>query len=145
MEKVKRIGPQHQAGSDSLLTLSVYFKLKESYLKGAPEHKHGNILYGIGSIGDEGINDYIWRDFVVSDYPYSVLGSYTMNGMNSMQMINTSYYSQNDGMYNNMVNPNYNVHFPPVMYNNYGSSPYVEPTQKSKKYDTSIRKLKNQV
>ena len=64
--------------------------------------------------------------------------------MNSMPIMNTPYYPQNDGMYNSMVNGNYNMHFN-VVYNNYGPSSYVEPTQKSKKYDTNLRKVKNQV
>ncbi len=138
---MKRIGPQHQAGSDALLTLSAYVKLKESYLKGVPEQKHGNILYGIGSIGDEGFNEYIWKNFVVADYPYSMLTGYPMN---NIQMINPPYYSQNDTMYNNMVGTNYNMSFP-VMYSSYPSAPFVEPSQKPKKYDASIRKVKNTV
>ena len=36
LRKLNRIGPQHQAGSDSLATLAVYFKLKESQLKNNP-------------------------------------------------------------------------------------------------------------
>lgn len=47
---VERIGPQHQAGSDSLLTACTFFKLKKSFF--APEahigpiDKYKNILYG---------------------------------------------------------------------------------------------------
>ena len=45
-----RIGPQHQAGSDSLLTLRCYFKLREKketeqVLKNS---SYLNIIYGIG-------------------------------------------------------------------------------------------------
>lgn len=106
-----------------------------------PEQKHLNVLYGIGSIGDEGVNDYIWQNFIVSDYPYSVLPAY---GINNMQMMNTPYYPQGDSMYSNMVNGNFGMHYSAV-YNNYPQNVYVEPMQKSKKYDTSMRKLKNQV
>jgi CCR4-NOT transcription complex subunit 7/8 len=56
---VKRIGPQHQAGSDSLLTLAVYFKLRE----GLNVHdldrleKKANVIYNIGK-GYTGGKDY---------------------------------------------------------------------------------------
>jgi len=138
---VKRIGPQHQAGSDSLLTLSTYFKLKDTYLKGVPEKKHANILHGIGAIGDAGPNDYVWQNYIASDYSYPMMNTY---GMNNMQMMGGNYYSQTDTMYSNMMNGNYNMQFP-VVYNNFGPNSYVEPNPKSKKYDSSIRKLKNPV
>lgn len=46
---VNRIGPEHQAGSDALLTLQCYQQMKRS-----PEFqmenfdKHANVIYGIG-------------------------------------------------------------------------------------------------
>lgn len=61
-----------------------------------------------------------------------------------MQMMSTPYYPQGDSMYSNMVNGNFGMHYNAV-YNNYPQNVYVEPIQKSKKYDTSMRKLKNQV
>jgi CCR4-NOT transcription complex subunit 7/8 len=45
--KLKRIGMQHQAGSDSLLTLSAYFKLRDETLKGTPEMKFVNKLHSL--------------------------------------------------------------------------------------------------
>ncbi|KZO97107.1 CAF1-domain-containing protein [Calocera viscosa TUFC12733] len=45
---IMRIGPQHQAGSDSLLTSSVFFKICELYF---PEHMNESYrghLYGLG-------------------------------------------------------------------------------------------------
>lgn len=48
---VKRIGPQHQAGSDSLLTLMVFFKLCEVYFNGLITHEHiEGKLYGLNSV-----------------------------------------------------------------------------------------------
>mmetsp|Transcript_12572 Transcript_12572/g.17427 ORF Transcript_12572/g.17427 Transcript_12572/m.17427 type:complete len:324 (-) Transcript_12572:307-1278(-) len=47
---VKRHGPQHQAGSDSLLTQAVFFRLREAYFKGKlDERSQMNHLYGLGS------------------------------------------------------------------------------------------------
>lgn len=63
---VERIGPQHQAGSDSLLTAVTFFKMQQAYFSGqnsgtdAPLalDKYANVLYGLGVDGkaadDEG-------------------------------------------------------------------------------------------
>lgn len=56
---VERIGPQHQAGSDSLLTANTFFKMRNVYFSGqnsgtdAPLHldKYANVLYGLGIDG----------------------------------------------------------------------------------------------
>jgi len=47
--EVKRIGPQHQAGSDCLLTLHIFFKMKRLFFEDHidPE-KYGGVLYGLG-------------------------------------------------------------------------------------------------
>ncbi|KAL2608246.1 hypothetical protein R1flu_026819 [Riccia fluitans] len=47
MLEVERIGPCHQAGSDSLLTSSTFRKLKEGFLNGSTE-KYAGVLYGLG-------------------------------------------------------------------------------------------------
>ena len=44
---VLRIGPDHQAGSDSLLTLNVFFKLKDVYFNGFIDEKYQGVLYGL--------------------------------------------------------------------------------------------------
>ncbi|KAK9149820.1 hypothetical protein Scep_008577 [Stephania cephalantha] len=44
---VERVGICHQAGSDSLLTLCTFRKLKESYFGGSTE-KYSGVLYGLG-------------------------------------------------------------------------------------------------
>ena len=66
--EVERIGPQHQAGSDALLTATTFFKLRATYFSGRGKpgsgdsvpatpreggilEKHLNVLYGLGSDG----------------------------------------------------------------------------------------------
>lgn len=47
---VERIGPQHQAGSDSLLTLSTFFKLLDMFFDGIVDDSvYMGCLYGLGS------------------------------------------------------------------------------------------------
>ncbi len=48
--QVVRVGPMHQAGSDSLLTSAVFFKMTQTYFGGhVDEAKHVGVLYGLGS------------------------------------------------------------------------------------------------
>lgn len=50
---VERIGPQHQAGSDSLLTSNTFMKLVEQHFKGLEEAlSHIGVLYQLGEDGD---------------------------------------------------------------------------------------------
>jgi len=58
---VDRIGPQHQAGSDSLLTASTFTKLMTTYFNGRDSREvrdHCNILYGLGVDG----NNELYKD-----------------------------------------------------------------------------------
>lgn len=54
--EVDRIGPKHQAGSDSLVTLAVFLKLRESHFKSDDDAKFNKrfrgILYGLGRDGE---------------------------------------------------------------------------------------------
>lgn len=43
-----RIGPSHQAGSDSLLTASTFFKLRDLYFDEEIEPEYTGKLYGLG-------------------------------------------------------------------------------------------------
>ncbi|XP_014355608.2 CCR4-NOT transcription complex subunit 7 [Papilio machaon] len=46
--ELRRVGPQHQAGSDSLLTGMAFFKIKEIFFDGNIESTSGH-LYGLGA------------------------------------------------------------------------------------------------
>ncbi len=47
--EVERIGPQHQAGSDSLLTGLTFLKLVDRFFgRGSSVEKHMGKLYGLG-------------------------------------------------------------------------------------------------
>lgn len=49
---VARIGPQHQAGSDSLLTSATFLRLADTFFKGVDGMEaHCGVLYGLGSDG----------------------------------------------------------------------------------------------
>lgn len=50
---LKRVGVQHQAGSDALLTRDVFFKVKEIFFKKEDITKHSVKLYGIECRADE--------------------------------------------------------------------------------------------
>ena len=45
---MKRIGPAHQAGSDSLLTALCFFKFVVDFFKAEIPYQHSGILYGLG-------------------------------------------------------------------------------------------------
>jgi CCR4-NOT transcription complex subunit 7/8 len=43
------LGPQHQAGSDSLLTAQTFFKMKKLFFEDKiDDEKYAGILYGLG-------------------------------------------------------------------------------------------------
>ena len=46
--EVERIGPEHQAGSDSLLTQATFFKMRQLFFEGEmDDDRHMNILYNL--------------------------------------------------------------------------------------------------
>ncbi|GMH41084.1 hypothetical protein BSKO_08994 [Bryopsis sp. KO-2023] len=53
--QVQRIGPQHQAGSDSLLTSCTFIKLAKKFFSGVDGAvHHAGVLYGLGSDTGQG-------------------------------------------------------------------------------------------
>lgn len=51
--QVPRIGPQHQAGSDSLLTASTFFKMRARFFEDDIDPKYLGTLYGLGSASNQ--------------------------------------------------------------------------------------------
>lgn len=50
--EVSRIGPQHQAGSDSLLTSATFLRLATTFFQGVHGMEaHCGVLYGLGTDG----------------------------------------------------------------------------------------------
>ncbi|KAI9143170.1 ribonuclease H-like domain-containing protein [Paraphysoderma sedebokerense] len=83
--QVQRIGPQHQAGSDSLLTSRTFFKMKKSFFDDQiDDSKYLGYLYGLGSaIGGNGGNSVV----VLNGVHHSTADN---NGENSNTSGNTS-------------------------------------------------------
>merc|ERR1711939_421342 len=51
---VARIGPQHQAGSDSLLTAATFFKMRDKFFESSIDTKFMGVLYGLNSSSTPG-------------------------------------------------------------------------------------------
>lgn len=128
---VKRFGTQHQAGSDALLTLSAFFKVKKLYMKNGWDHKYMSVLDGIPTSTDD-----IWRKAMVAEYPYMLFNGY---GVHNMQMMDHAYYPQTDPMYNVAGANPYKMHF----YPNFAPNAYQEPNQKQRKNEGAGGKSKN--
>jgi CCR4-NOT transcription complex subunit 7/8 len=49
---IARVGPQHQAGSDALLTAATFFKMKRYFFAGhIDDAKYKGIIFGLNSTG----------------------------------------------------------------------------------------------
>lgn len=103
---MKRIGPQHQAGSDALLTLAAFMKLREMYFKNSIDMRYKNVLYGINSM--DTISDYSAESYVTFDYNPMMYGDYT-NGM-PLGM----FHSQPTPIFAGLTGGNYNYSLPYV-------------------------------
>jgi hypothetical protein len=79
---IARIGTQHQAGSDSLITSEIFNKLRSKYISGDILLADKNVLFGIG---DESEYNNFYNPNAVkvtSNYPYEY-AMYTQNYMNT--------------------------------------------------------------
>lgn len=126
---ISRVGTKHQAGSDSLITCEIFFKLKKDYFSEDTTKNDKNILFGIGA----GLED---NDVFSSFNPYFGLPSvnnvnykFNSNGSNSNAPSSTgnnfnyeynNFYNQNllNMQYNGYIRPN-SGYFPSVNMNVY--------------------------
>ena len=106
---VHREGQEHQAGSDSMVTIDVFFKLKKRGLVNENKFIEAkNILYGIGmgQANDETIN-------------YTQIGNLNMNYQNNNS--NNLMYINMPNLANMQINSNYmnmNIYNYPMILNN---------------------------
>mmetsp|Transcript_76209 Transcript_76209/g.88603 ORF Transcript_76209/g.88603 Transcript_76209/m.88603 type:complete len:370 (+) Transcript_76209:65-1174(+) len=122
---IKRSGTQHQAGSDSLLTLSAYFKLRDVYFKGKIESKYVNTIYGFGNSQDYYIP---YHNF--QEQQQMIYSGYPMN----MPNLGGSFYGQQDTVYQGMPQNNiYNYGFPGL---GYPQTQFVDPNARFSNFNT---------
>ena len=137
--EVVRVGTTHQAGSDSIVTAEVFFRLfKRSHLTSEHLKLARNILYGIG----EGADDYetlSYSNFTNMNTTNINLGMNSMGNLNGINNLNTLpnqntyasnygyHYLQNNVQYKTSSNPNVlymnpnNIKGP--VYNNFQQQP----------------------
>jgi len=106
---VARIGTQHQAGSDSLITSEIYFKLKNEYLSEESTRNDKNVLFGIGSGLEDSdssayTNGYYSNTYKTSSTNSNNLGAYDYNFYQQQNMMNMQYLMRNPNFFgmNNM-------------------------------------------
>ena len=107
--KVQRMGTIHQAGSDSMLTLDVFFKLIQGgYINENKLKELKNIIHGIGEGRDneEMIN---YTQIVNSNYQNNNTNNIMNVNMTNIRPINTNFWN---------VNMNINYYNYPIMMNN---------------------------
>lgn len=119
--EINRIGSQHQAGSDSVLTSEIFFRLKKTGDFDEVFCKGKNVLYGLGFGSDE-------HETVNFNQNYYANNSSNMNGNNA--------YHINPNLYKNLMKGNtssYGMETAPMFVNNvnnqyYGNINPVRPT-----------------
>jgi len=98
------LGEEHQAGSDALLTVAIYLKLKEKYPHLISDAQNLNILYLLEG-DDEEIREY--QDyFYLNEYPNNFYNSYNLNSIGNI--MNNFYQNQNDPYNMQGIYSNYN-------------------------------------
>jgi CCR4-NOT transcription complex subunit 7/8 len=100
---ISRVGTQHQAGSDSLITAEIFFKLIRDYLSEEVWKNDKNILYGIG-LGSEDSDNYSGQ-YTYPTYKFNS-GSNNFYDFNYYQQQNILQYNymRNRELYMNTMN-----------------------------------------
>jgi hypothetical protein len=111
---IRRIGHTHQAGSDSLVTSKVFFKLVQNFNDHIDLNIDKNKLFGFMY---KMYDDYEFT----SGYNYNQMPGYmSMPGsLNKQGSKNMVYYPNVNNGFNNINNPNMGMN--PMVYNNYSS------------------------
>ena len=119
---VSRVGIQHQAGSDALITLNVYHKLVENYLTPDNIKKDENILFCLGPYyEDEATMIFEGSSYFVNNNNQSYSVPQSSKSNNSQQFDINSYFGQPTNSSNQ-----YNF-----------SQQYFKPTTSSFNYNTN--------
>ena len=112
---VRRTGHQHQAGSDALLTLELFFAIVSSKFNDGIPSKHTNKIFGITNEGSVSFTSYANNDMLMQNFALNY-GNYYHYG-------NYQYYQ--DPMYNSM---DYFFQTQPPMPNPYFQNARPNPT-----------------
>ena len=119
---VEREGKMHQAGSDSYVTIDVFWKLLSfRYISKEELKEKKNILFGIskGKDDEETIN-YVKTNHTNKLNIKNNIGNYNINSMENITNSN-SIYDMKNMLYmpinGNIYNPNMNYYYPQIMVN----------------------------
>ena len=119
---VEREGKMHQAGSDSYVTIDVFWKLLSfRYISKEELKEKKNILFGIskGKDDEETIN-YVKTNHTSKLNIKNNIGNYNINSMENITN-NNSIYDMKNMLYmpinRNIYNPNMNYYYPQIMVN----------------------------
>ncbi len=113
---IPRVGTQHQAGSDSLITSAIYFKLKKEYLSEDATRNDRNILFGIG-FGLEDSDPINYNSAYFNSQTYKLPPGTTSNSATNFPYEFSQFYGQQ-----NMINMQYNyLRNTPNFYNSMGT------------------------
>ncbi|KAL3880385.1 hypothetical protein ACJMK2_032629 [Sinanodonta woodiana] len=88
--EIERIGPQHQAGSDSLLTGAAFFKMREMFFEdNIDDAKYCGHLYGLGTSYVQNGSGYDLNNYVSNNSHTPVL----LNSLNNEENASSSHHT----------------------------------------------------
>jgi CCR4-NOT transcription complex subunit 7/8 len=106
---INRIGIQHQAGSDSIITSEIFFKLKKEYFTEDIFITDKNVLFGL-TMGEEIDYAYGANYFGITNIGLNINSMNTINNLGGLNTINNPLYTQNiTTKVNNNSNLTYNI------------------------------------